>query len=99
MTIVNDCCLPMIGAGGERGNGDGSERVRCGFSSYLAVIGILSRPIVHYEVSLHSRLTQYSEQKDLLRPRTDARGYPQQLLYIKYNTPLWLELFRIIDVR
>ena len=56
-------CLPTMGAVGERGNIDGSERALCGFSSYLAVIVILPCPIVHYEVSLRSRLTQYSKQR------------------------------------
>src|SRR5258708_9521457 len=97
MTNVNSCCLPTIGAGGERGVIEGSERARCGFSSYLAVIGILPCPIVHHEAFLRSRLTQYSKQQDLVHPRIGTRRYPQQLLYNIYNTPFWLELSQIKD--
>jgi len=75
-----------MAAGGERGAIEGPERACCEFS-YLAVIGIFPCQIALHEATPRRRLIQYGKQKDLFRPRTDARRYPQQLVSIRDNTP------------
>ena len=93
MTSVNSRCLPMMGAGGEGGAIEGSERTRCGFS-YLPVIRILLHPIAHNEASLRSCLTQYGKQKIYYILGQALDDIPCTYLYI---TPRWLELSYVID--
>ena len=75
-----------MAAGGERGDIEGPERARCGFS-YLAVIGIFPRPIALHKASLRSRLIQYGKQKTYYVLEQALDDIP--CIYI---TPRWFEL-------
>ena len=77
-----------MAAGGERGDIEGPERARCGFS-YLAVIGIFPCPIALHEASLRSRLTRAASKKIYYILEHVLDDIPCTYLHIK---PHWLKL-------